>query len=78
MQTLSGSELAIGFYPRFIYNSAGGGGVAKASKNGSSRLDIVFDPATVNIPDVTGKTSTAQAPSKIALYSSQVGRCAHF
>ena len=57
MRTLPGSELAIGFYPRFIYDSSGGGGIASASRSGSSRLDLEFDPAKVSIPDVSGRSS---------------------
>lgn len=56
MRTLEGSELAIGFYPKFIYNSFGGGGVADAVKNGD-RIQLMFDPASVRIPDVTSKSS---------------------
>lgn len=59
MRTLAGSELAIGFYPKFIYDSSGGGGIAKAAKNGRNRIELVFDPAAVSIPDVTGKSSAS-------------------
>ena len=57
MRTLSGSELAIGFYPKFTYDSSGGGGVATASRSGSHRLNLEFDPSSVAIPDVDGTSS---------------------
>lgn len=58
MRTLAGSELAIGFYPKFIYNSAGGGGMARASSSRTpGRTNLEFDPQSVSIPDVTGMTS---------------------
>ena len=64
MRTLSGSELAIGFYPKFIYNSSGGGGIARASASSKpGRTNLEFDPQTVSIPDVTGKSSEAKLHS---------------
>ena len=58
MRTLSGSELAIGFYPKFIYNSSGGGGIATASASSKpGRTNLEFDPYTVSIPDVTSQSS---------------------
>ena len=58
MRTLSGSELAIGFYPKFIYNSSGGGGIARASASSiPGRTNLEFDPESVSIPDVTGQSS---------------------
>lgn len=58
MRTLSGSELAIGFYPKFIYNSSGGGGIARASASSTpGRTNLEFDPQSVSIPDVTGQSS---------------------
>lgn len=56
MRTLPGSELAVGFYPRFDYNSAGGGGSARAERNGD-RINLTFDPASVSIPAVTSQSS---------------------
>ena len=58
MKTLSGSILAIGFYPTFSYDSSGGGGVAKATNSSTpGRVNLSFDPSQVYITEVTGATS---------------------
>jgi hypothetical protein len=58
MRTLSGSKLAIGFYPTFTYDSSGGGGVAKVTTSSiPGRSNLEFDPTSVYIPEVTGQSS---------------------
>lgn len=58
MRTLSGSKLAIGFYPTFSYDSSGGGGVAKVTSSSTpGRTNLEFDPSSVYIPEVTGQSS---------------------
>lgn len=57
MRTLEDSELAISVYPTFSYNALGGGGVAAAKQSGNV-VHLVFDPASVNIPDVNYRNTT--------------------
>ena len=59
MESLAGCQLGISIYPTFSYNASGGGGIASASQSAENpnRVDIVFDPKTVNIPDVTYSTA---------------------
>ena len=57
MRTLEDSELAISVYPTFSYNALGGGGVAAAKQNGNV-VHLVFDPESVNIPDVNYRNTT--------------------
>ena len=59
MESLKGCQLGIGIYPTFAYNASGGGGIATAtpSVESPSRVDIVFDPAAVSIPDVRYSTA---------------------
>ena len=57
MRTLSDSELSVSIYPTFEYNSSGGGGVATASADGS-RINLLFDPKAVTIPEVSMRTAT--------------------
>ena len=59
MRTLQGSELAVGFYPNFDYDSSGGGGIARAVRGEDNRLHLTFDPGAVSIPNVTSKSSEA-------------------
>ncbi|KAK9825440.1 hypothetical protein WJX81_008139 [Elliptochloris bilobata] len=56
MRTLEDSELAIGAYPTFLYNSSGGGGLGRATTVGN-RINIEFDPAEVMIPAVDYSTA---------------------
>ena len=60
MRTLKDSGLAVSIYPRLGYDASAGGGVAESSPDASAsnRLNIEFDPAAVNIPDVTWRTAT--------------------
>jgi len=59
MESLAGCQLGISIYPTFSYNASGGGGVASATQSAEfpSRVDIVFDPKAVSIPDVTYSTA---------------------
>ncbi len=59
MESLKGCQLGIGMYPTFSYNASGGGGIATVtpSAESPSRVDMVFDPAAVTIPDVTYSTA---------------------
>lgn len=57
MRTLRDCQLAVSVYPTFSYDARGGGGVAETSKQGSQRLELRFDPATLSIPDVGFRTA---------------------
>ncbi len=59
MESLAGCQLGISIYPTFSYNASGGGGIASATQSVEhpSRVDIVFDPKAVSIPDVTYSTA---------------------
>lgn len=56
MRTLADSELAVSVYPSFAYNSLGGGGIADATVEGR-RVNITFNPTSVNIPPVDARTT---------------------
>ena len=55
MESLAGCQLGISIYPTFSYNASGGGGIASATQSAEnpSRVDVVFDPKAVTIPDVS-------------------------
>jgi hypothetical protein len=56
--TDAGCGLAIGRYPRFRYDARGGGGPAElAATDGDGWQSLVFDPATLHIPALTGRTT---------------------
>jgi hypothetical protein len=57
MRSLQDSELAIGIYPKFTYDAAGGGGVASAKDVGNGRVEVSFDLTRLNIPDVYSRTA---------------------
>jgi hypothetical protein len=56
MRTLSDSELSVSVYPTFAYNSLGGGGLATARTEGN-RINLLFDPTSVTIPEVSTRTA---------------------
>ncbi|MEB3242402.1 MAG: hypothetical protein VKO44_02075 [Cyanobacteriota bacterium] len=59
LATEAGCALAIGRYPRFGYDARGGGGLAQMSASPSEPgwQGLVFDPATLTIPPLSGRTT---------------------
>lgn len=57
IKTLRDSELAIGRYPKFAYNSTGGGGGGIAEKKHGGLCSITFDAQQLYIPDVCFTTT---------------------
>ena len=74
MESLKGCQLGIGMYPTFSYNASGGGGIATAtpSVESPSRVDVVFDPAAVTIPDVTYSTARVGGVPLLPLFRIRV------
>lgn len=64
LSTLAGCGLAIGRYPRFRYDGHGGGGLATVpggapcpTSGVEGPWPLLFDPATLRIPDLTWRTT---------------------
>ena len=56
--TEAGCGLAIGAYPRFVYDASGGGGSASLGHcDGAGWQSIQFDPTKLTIPALTWRTS---------------------
>jgi hypothetical protein len=56
--TEAGCGLVIGRYPRFRYDARGGGGPAElGAPDGEGWQTLVFDPATLQIPALTSRTT---------------------
>jgi len=59
LATLAGCGLAIGPYPRFVYDASGGGGwAAPAVPDGDGVQPLVFDPAALCIPALNSRTTS--------------------
>lgn len=58
LATLAGCGLAIGRYPRFLYDGRGGGGLGQLAPAGSDgRQPLSFDPAALQIPPLCSRTT---------------------
>ncbi len=58
LQTQAGCGLVIGRYPRFGYDAKGGGGRAQMGPSDADGWQaLLFDPATLTIPDLNGRTT---------------------
>ncbi|MEB3334196.1 MAG: hypothetical protein VKP70_04355 [Cyanobacteriota bacterium] len=57
LATEAGCALAIGPYPRFLYNGAGGGGRATATPLAEGWQALRFDPTTLSIPALCSRTT---------------------
>ncbi|KAI7845234.1 hypothetical protein COHA_001278 [Chlorella ohadii] len=55
LSTLADCELAVSVFPTFSYNAAGGGGTGSVTERDDGLLNIVFDPATLNIPPINAQ-----------------------
>ncbi|KAK9806549.1 hypothetical protein WJX73_010111 [Symbiochloris irregularis] len=57
IKTHRNSELAVGRYPTFSYNSEGGGGPGAATLSSARSIwDVTFEPKTLKIPDLCFRT----------------------
>jgi len=58
LQTQAGCGLVIGRYPRFGYDAKGGGGTAQMGPSDAEGWQaLLFDPASLLIPDLNGRTT---------------------
>lgn len=58
LQTQAGCALVIGRYPRFGYDAKGGGGRAQMGPSDAGGWQaLLFDPASLLIPDLNGRTT---------------------
>jgi hypothetical protein len=58
LETQAGCALVIGRYPRFGYDARGGGGRAQQGPNDADGWRaLVFDPASLTIPDLNWRTT---------------------
>ena len=58
LESLERCELAIGSYPKFLYDARGGGGVASVGKEGDTHnWYLIFDSENFSIPALNWKTT---------------------
>ncbi|WP_225866194.1 hypothetical protein [Prochlorococcus marinus] len=58
LKSLDGCRLTIGSFPPFLYDSRGGGGIARITFLGDKRLvSLKFDPYEFSIPSLNWRTS---------------------